>query len=69
MTAGVRQHEKSSETVFTGDDEGKRVLDTNGDTIGRVIDVRHGFAFVSTRAYFRRHIALARIDQLEDEGR
>ncbi|MFC7203116.1 PRC-barrel domain containing protein [Haloferax namakaokahaiae] len=36
----------ASETVFTDDDEGKRVVNPNGDDIGRVIEVRHGVAYV-----------------------
>ena len=31
---------------FTESDEGKRVVNTDGDEIGRVVDVRHGTAYV-----------------------
>ncbi|WP_101295154.1 hypothetical protein [Halegenticoccus soli] len=31
---------------ITDDDEGKRVVDAGGDEIGRVVEVRHGTAYV-----------------------
>ncbi|WP_129114266.1 PRC-barrel domain containing protein [Halegenticoccus tardaugens] len=31
---------------FTEDDEGKRVVDAEGDEIGRVVEVSHGTAYV-----------------------
>jgi hypothetical protein len=36
----------SSKTVLTEDDEGKRVIDSFGDEVGRVIEVEHGTAHV-----------------------
>lgn len=36
----------SSETVLTEDDEGKRVINSLGDTVGRVIEVEHGTAHI-----------------------
>jgi sporulation protein YlmC with PRC-barrel domain len=36
----------SSKTVLTEDDEGKRVINSRGDEIGRVIEVEHGTAHV-----------------------
>lgn len=36
----------SSKTVLTEDDEGKRVVDSHGDEIGRIIEVEHGTAHV-----------------------
>lgn len=36
----------SSKTVLTEDDEGKRVINSHGDEIGRVIEVEHGAAHV-----------------------
>lgn len=32
--------------TFTEADEGKRVVNVEGETIGRVVDVRHGSAYV-----------------------
>ncbi|WP_224332772.1 PRC-barrel domain containing protein [Haloprofundus halobius] len=32
--------------TFTDSDEGKRVVDASGAEVGRVVDVRHGTAYV-----------------------
>ena len=32
--------------TFTDDDEGKKVVNQNGEDVGRVVDVRHGTAYV-----------------------
>ncbi|MFC4359865.1 PRC-barrel domain containing protein [Halobium salinum] len=32
--------------TFSEKDEGKKVVDASGDTVGRVIEVRHGTAYV-----------------------
>lgn len=32
--------------TFSENDEGKRVVDASGETVGRVLDVRHGMAYV-----------------------
>jgi sporulation protein YlmC with PRC-barrel domain len=36
----------SNETVLTEDDEGKRVVNSHGDDVGRVVEVRQGTAHV-----------------------
>ncbi|MFC7156394.1 PRC-barrel domain containing protein [Halomarina halobia] len=33
-------------TDFSEDDEGKRVVNADGDTVGRVVEVDHGTAYV-----------------------
>lgn len=35
-----------SDITLTEDDEGKRVSNANGDEIGRVVEVKHGTAYV-----------------------
>lgn len=32
--------------TFSESDEGKKVVDSAGETVGRVVDVRHGSAYV-----------------------
>ncbi|ESP86877.1 PRC-barrel domain-containing protein [Candidatus Halobonum tyrrellensis] len=32
--------------TFTDDDEGKKVVNQNGEDVGRVVDVRHATAYV-----------------------
>ena len=34
--------------TLTADDEGENVVNANGDTIGRVVSVEHGNAYVDT---------------------
>ncbi|MFC4359864.1 PRC-barrel domain containing protein [Halobium salinum] len=36
----------SHEINFDDDDEGKEVVDANGDTVGRIVSVEHGTAHV-----------------------
>lgn len=36
----------SHEINFDDDDEGKEVVDANGDTVGRIVTVEHGTAHV-----------------------
>jgi len=37
----------SSETTITDSDEGKDVINSEGTTVGRIVEVRHGRAYAS----------------------